>query len=501
MSLNPRKAIGLDGLSSRFLRDGAEAIVEPVCHIINLSITTESVPVAFKQAKDIPLFKKGSSVDPGNYRPVSVLNVLSKVLEITVHVQMKEYLERRKILFEHQSGFRGKYSTDTCLADLTDYVKGELAAGRLVGMICIDLRKAFDTVDHSILLSKLRSIGVGDSALNWFHSYLSARTQCVEIDGVRSSLEKITCGVPQGSILGPQLFLIYINDMHAALNCRLSLYADDSALFYSHKNSNFIADRLSTELRNCQKWLVDNRLSLHLGKTECILFGTKRRLSGVSGFELSCEGTTVKRVSSVKYLGVKLDANMSGVEHALELINRCVGRLSFLYRNSSYLDVDCRRILCLALIQPYMDYCCSSWYSGLTAVLKGKLDVLQRRMVRFINSFDPRHHVDARDIKALSWLLVPDRVRYFKLVHVFKISHKQAPDYLSKRFVPLSGVHAYETRSRSSDFLVSKELSRSLSSFSYTAVKEWNALPIFLKQIESELCFRRKLKDFFSSSY
>ena len=289
--------------------------------------------------------------------------------------------------------------------------------------------------------------------------------------------------------------------MYASLSCRLSLYADDSALFFSHKNADFIADRLSVELCNCQKWLVDNRLSLHLGKTECILFGTKRRLSGVSGFQLSCEGTAVKRVYSVKYLGVKLDANMSGVEHALELLNKCVGRLFFLYRNSSFLDVSCRRILCLALIQPHIDYCCSSWYSGLTAALKGKLDGVQRRMVRFINSFDSRHHVDSRDMKALSWLLVPDRVKYFKLLHVFKIARKQAPRYLLKRFVPISGVHSYETRSRCYDFLVSKELSRSLSSFSYTAVKEWNSLPVSLKQIESELCFRRRLKEYLSFSY
>ena len=189
----------------------------------------------------------------------------------------------------------------------------------------------------------------------------------MEIDGVRSSFQEVSCGVPQGSILGQQLFLIYINDMYASLKCRLSLCADDSALFYSHKSSKVIAERLSGELCNCQRWLVDNRLSLHLGKTECLLFGSKRRLKGVDDFSLSCEGTAIKRVFSVKYLGVRLDVNMSGMDHATELVKKCVGRISFLYRNVSLLDSDCRRILCLALIQPYMDYCCSSWYSGLAA--------------------------------------------------------------------------------------------------------------------------------------
>ena len=131
---------------------------------------------------------------------------------------MNEYLEKRKILFEHQSGFRGRYSTDTCLADLSDYVKGVMSAGRLVGMVCIDLRKAFDTVDHLVLLDKLRFIGAADSAVNWFCSYLSDRQQCVEVSGSRSSFMNISCGVPQGSILGPLLYLVYTNDLPEAIH-------------------------------------------------------------------------------------------------------------------------------------------------------------------------------------------------------------------------------------------------------------------------------------------
>ena len=137
----------------------------------------------------------------------------------------------------------------------------------------------------------------------------------------------------------------------------------------------------------------------------------------------------------------------------------------------------------------------------LVVLLVVKLDVVQRRMLRFIHSLDARHHVDSKDFKALSWLSVSDRVRYFKLSHVFKIVHGQAPNYLSKRFLPISNIHSYKTRSSSFDFSVSRDISRSLSSFSYTAVKDWNSLPFSLKQIESELCFRRKLKEYLSQSY
>ena len=173
LSLNPRKAVGLDDISSLFLRDGAESIIDPVKHIINLSITTELVPVGFKQARVLPLYKKGSRVEAGYYRPVGVLSVLSKVLERAVHKQLGEYLAKRDLLYKNQSGFRGSYSTDTCLVGLTDYIKGEMGKGSLVGLVLMDLQKAFDTVDHRILLDKLESMGV--SSVSWFRSYLEGR--------------------------------------------------------------------------------------------------------------------------------------------------------------------------------------------------------------------------------------------------------------------------------------------------------------------------------------
>ena len=214
-----------------------------------------------------------------------------------------------------------------------------MANGNFVGMVCIDLQKAFDTVDFSILLSKLRAIGFSELAVNWFSSYLRSRSQCTEVDGEQSSFLEVTCGVPQGSILGPQLFLIYVNDMYSCLNCRLSLYADDSALFFAHRDPAVIANRLGIELANCKRWLIDNRLSLHMGKTESLLFGTSRKLKRVENFSLTCEGEPIKRVSTVKYLGVELDENMSGEAHGKKLVSKCVGRISFLYldkKNKGY---------------------------------------------------------------------------------------------------------------------------------------------------------------------
>ena len=378
--------------------------------------------------------------------------------------------------------------------DLSDYLRGEMSNGNLIGMICIDLQKAFDTVDYSVLLEKLGAIGVSESALNWFQSYLFNRQQCVEVDGNRSCFMEVTCGVPQGSILGPQLFLLYINNMHSSLTCKLSLYADDSALFFSHKDPAVIANVLGNELSNCQKWLIDNKLSLHMGKIECLLFGSKRRLKRVRDFQITCDGMALKRVESVQYLGVRLDCNMSGEPHAIALITKCNSRVSFLFRYSSLLDNNTRRILCSALVQPLLDYCCSSWYSGLSRSLRERIDVIQRRMVRFIFSYDSRQHVDSRDLRRLFWMSIPERVSYFKLLHVFKIRNNLAPDYLSKRFTLVEQTHQHNTRGRRFNFSISSSISESLLTFSYTAAILWNTLPNSIKEVTSLSVFRKRLR-------
>ena len=370
LSLKVGKSTGLDGISVRFLRDGAEVIAAPLCHVINMSLTSGVVPAGMKDARVTPLFKKGSRLDCGNYRPVSILNVLSKILERAVHGQLVSYLTRGGILTESQSGFRPGFSADTCLLGLSEYIRKELRGGKLVGLVLLDLQKAFDCVDHGILLEKLGKMGVG--SVDWFKSYLSGRRQCVLVDGVASDFEGVNCGAPQGSILGPILFLCYVNDMSVSLGCHLSLYADDSTLVASGRNAAELGRYLSGQLASCRDWMVDNRLSLHLGKTECILIGTARRLQDAQDFRVLCDGNEVKRVSKVRYLGVMLDENFSGKVQVGSVIKKVAARLGFLNRSAPLLDFNSRRILCVSLVQPCIDFCIVSWYMGLSTKLKGK---------------------------------------------------------------------------------------------------------------------------------
>ena len=234
--LNSQKATGLDGLPAKFLKDGASTIAKPLTHIINMSITSGQFPKELKCAKIVPIYKKKLKTDPGNYRPVSILSIISKIFEKVVCDQLSEYLECNNLMYDLQSGFRQNLSTDSCLIHLSDYILNNQDKGEYTGMVVIDLQKAFDTVNHKILLSKLQALGLDQVAIKWFASYLEDRQQIVQIGDTHSDSCSIKCGVPQGSILGPLLFLIYVNDMRAAVSCKLLLYADDSALLTSGKD-------------------------------------------------------------------------------------------------------------------------------------------------------------------------------------------------------------------------------------------------------------------------
>ena len=308
--LEINKSTGLDCIPARFIKDGAPILKGPITHIINKSIYTNEVLQGFKEARVKPLYKKNNRQEVSNYRPVSILNIISKVLERTVYDQLSNYLKANNIIYEFQSGFRDSHSTDTCLTHLLDLLKTNMSKGKYTGLALLDLQKAFDTVDHHILCEKLRAMGV--ESVEWFYSYLSGRSQIVKIDEHCSETRNISCGVPQGSILGPLLFLCYVNDMKISVSCKLLLYADDSILVVPHKDVDVIKNRLGKELESCNTWMINNKLSLHLGKTEIMLVGSKTKLKNVDDFNITCLGQEINGVKSVKYLGVHLDQCVSG---------------------------------------------------------------------------------------------------------------------------------------------------------------------------------------------
>ena len=494
LKLNTSKSTGLDEIPSKFIKEGADIVQFPITHIINLSILTNTVPRDMKTARVRPIFKKNSPLEASNYRPVSILSVVSKILERSVYVQLSDFLERNQLLFEHQSGFRSGFSTDTCLIHLLDYIRGNTSNGLFTGLIMLDLQKAFDTVNHEILCNKLSAMGV--ISTEWVSSYLTNREQVISVNNQYSDYNHITCGVPQGSILGPLLFLCYVNDMQISIDsdCKLILYADDSAILYAHKDPSHIAAKLGKQLESCSNWLVDNKLSLHLGKTECMLFGPPRKLKNVENFKVKCYDTIIESVTCVKYLGLNIDNFLSGENIVRSIVEKVNARLKFLYRHRKHLDFKCRMTLVSALIQCYFDYSCSSWYAGLSKTLQQKLQVVQNKVVRFILNLGPMSRIDNPMLDKVNMLCVDDRVRQLRLNHVHNIVHNRAPNYLYHNFVSVNEHHNYNTRSRAYNMTQPVAIGKNAGSFYINAVKDWNGLPNNIKGIENKGAFKNAVK-------
>ena len=249
--LKVNKAIGLDEISPRLLKDSAHVIAPSPTRLFNRSLANKTFPSIWKKGKVSPLFKSGDRCDPNNYRPITVLPALSKIMEKIVHIQLYSYLNENNLITSEQFGFRPTLSTGLARTQFTDSILGDMDAGRFTGAVFLDLSKAFDTVDtvdHAILLDKLlRSLGVDEGSLKWFRSYLSERSQVTSISDSVSSPLPMSVGVTQGSILGPLLFIVYINDLPSLdLQSKVILYADGTVLYYSSKD---IKDQFGKQIK------------------------------------------------------------------------------------------------------------------------------------------------------------------------------------------------------------------------------------------------------------
>uniref|UniRef100_A0A8C7QXU9 Reverse transcriptase domain-containing protein n=1 Tax=Oncorhynchus mykiss TaxID=8022 RepID=A0A8C7QXU9_ONCMY len=400
---------------------------------------------------------------------------------------MYEYVNKQGLMYDFQSGFRKTYSTDSGLLYLTDFIRKEIDEGNLCGMVLLDLQKAFDTVNYCLLISKLEALGLSSIPLGWVKSYLSGREQVVEVNGSLSQAKPMICGVLQGSVLGPLRFLLYINDMKHACFCSLFLYADDSTLLVSHKSKTVLESIFSTKLSNINKRLGGNKLSLHLGKTEAIIFGSRPKLCRSSEIRVELGGEVLTTKTSVSYLGCILDGSLGGVSMANEVLGKVNARTMFLSRKSKLLDKDSMKVLATALIQCHFDFASTSWFGGLSRLMKGKLQIAQNKLIRVVLKVSPRTHIGRSCFQELNWLPVEARVSQIGLGLVYRSIYGHAPRYLSDDFPRVRDVHNHSTRSGVADMCLYRFRSNAGAS-------EWNELPLPIKTTSSLGSFKNKVK-------
>ena len=491
------KATGLDKISARLLRECADLVASSLCAIFNRSIVSGVFPTEWKSTKVIPLFKQGERSDLNNYRPISIIPVVAKVFERIVYNQFYEYLTVNNLISCNQSGFRSLHSTATALLEATDNWAFNIDKGNVNAVIFLDLKKAFDTVDHSILLSKLKAYGVGSNSFNWFKSYLDNRMQKCFVNGSLSDSQPLICGIPQGTILGPLLFLLYINDLPNCLaNAHPRMYADDTHLTFASNDVAHLEENMNDDLDKITEWLTANNLTLNSSKTEFMLIGSRQRLNTFNRLpSFTIDGNSIKQVESTKSLGVYIDENLTWnthIRHISKKIASCIGTLK---RSRSFVPFE--TLLCIynALVQPHFDYCSVVW-GNCNKSLSIKLQKLQNRAARILTSSSYDANADDLFVK-LGWQKLNLQRDLKTATMVYKSLNGLAPDYLKSMFTNRSATSTYSLRNCEGKLALPLPRTNFLkNSFSYNGAVLWNSLPINLRQAQSLASFKTGCRGF-----
>ena len=420
-----------------------------------------------------------------------MLLILSKVLEKLVYNRLYKFLTDNNLLNPNQFGFRKGYSTEYAIIQSCDKIINTLANKEHIIGIFLDLSKAFDTIDHQILIHKLSKLGVRGIILSWFENYLSNRKQYVSFNSHNSSRSNISCGVPQGSILGPLLFLIYMNDItNSSQLLNFILFADDTNIFYSHKSINTLINTLNAELVKVASWFKCNKLSLNINKT-CFMHFSNSQSQTAHRINVSIDKVPIVEKKSTKFLGVILDSNLTWNDH-LHKINTSVCKATgILWKLKPMLTKKTLLILYNSFVLPHLNYCNIVW-GNCSKIKIDSLFILQKKAIRISSHSAYLAHTDPL-FKQLKTLKLQDIHTYQTALFMFKHSKNLLP-FFQDTFIPNSNIHSYPTRHRNDFHLSNPKLLLAHRSIRHHGPDIWNSLPDHIKSRTSVFSFKATIK-------
>ena len=493
-SLDTSKANGPDGISSHMLKYTADTITPSITKLFNSSIACCHLPSSWKIASVVPVPKVPKAKSTAEFRPISLLPLLSKVLERHFYFLICEHLFNFYPLSNCQWGFQPGKSTVSALLHVTHDWLQYLEKGVEVGAIFFDIKKAFDSVPHSLLLSKLEAIGLDGGIISWIHNYLADRHQFVVFNGVSSETSLVTSGVPQGSILGPLLFLIYMNDIsqvNLSPRSKLVLYADDILLYHPISSTDDYC-ALQTDIDTLSSWTTLNKLSFNPAKCKAMIISRKRSIC-LPPLPLSVNGSVLEVVSAFKYLGLLISSDLSWSHHVKVVCSKARKMLGLLYRRY-YQYSDRRSLLQLyvSLVRPHLDYAAQVWDPHLHCDIRS-LESVQKFALRICSKQWETGYQELLDMFSLPSL--ENRRMYLKLCHLFKIIHGLC--YFPPEIIAPNQNHTHSLRS----FLLQQPFSRTNSfyySFFPDSIHMWNNLPEYVVCAHNVTTFCRYVKCFFN---
>jgi len=451
-----------------------------------------------KIAKVIPIFKKDDPAEVKNYRPISLLPVISKILERLAYNRLYKFLIDNNLLNPNQFGFRKGYSTEYAIIQSCDTIINTLSRKEHIIGIFLDLSKAFDTIDHQILIHKLSKLGVRGIVLSWFQNYLTNRKQFVTVQSKTSSRSNMICGVPQGSILGPLLFLIYINDIiNSSQLLNFILFADDTNIFYSHKCMNTLINTLNTELSKVSLWFKCNKLSLNIDKT-CFMHFTNSQSRTNHNINLTIDNIPIIEKKSTKFLGVIIDSNLSWNDHIKKISISVSKAIGILWKLKPILTKRILLVLYNSFVLPYINYCNIVWGNCNKSKIES-LFLLQKKAIRVCTHSAYLAHTDPL-FKQLNTLKVHDLHTYQSAIFMFKHTTHLLP-FFHDAFTQNTNIHSYPTRHSSDFHLNNPKLLIAHRSIRHHGPDIWNSLPEQIHLCTSLFSFKATMKRHIVSNY